>query len=356
MSDETLIHSSGALPDTRPAEAKAKDFPGNHLIAAAVATFQNAKPTVLGATEYDQWYVGDCVLHGFYTQLEYEGIVPASPEGMSQLRAYRKRANYPEAGTGAVDGYTKIKQGQSKNADAPTTPGMTEDMASAMPLIVGDKLIPEFNYYEFAGLNHYTDKREANDAAVMAVAGGKAVSIFIYATNDEWSREYVEATDPNVSILNAYIRHCVCIMPKGDFTENGKQWLAVHDSAKFGGRHLRYISMDFFIKRAFYAGQVFKKGDVPAPIAFHYTFTKPLKFQSTKNDPAEVHALQQALQYLKRADGSHYMVPGTFGPYGPATRTAVGLFQTDQKITDPDGQGTNFGPKSREAMNAALSK
>ncbi len=92
------------------------------------------------------------------------------------------------------------------------------------------------------------------------------------------------------------------------------------------------------------------------PEEFSYTFSKKLRYDDPKNDAAEVHKLQEALQFLKRADGQPYLKVGVFGPFGPQTKTAFGLFQTDHKITDPDGQGTNFGPQSRAVMNQELLK
>lgn len=346
MPQETnRIISDSALIDTRPIEARQRDYRADDFMAAGVeAAFDNPKPTSVPATLYNQWYAGSCVLHGFYTQLEYEGVVP--PTGMSQLRAYRKRVNYPQPGTGADDGYKKIKEGQSPNAEFPTPTGCTEAMATAMQLVVGDKIIGGFKYYGFTDYS----------LVPAAVSAGKAVAIFIYATEDEWSQEYVTVRTPNLSIVDAYVRHCVCIIPKGDFTENGQKWLAVQDSAKFGGRHLRYVSLDFFLKRCYYASQVFKDDSVPPIPPFKYTFTKQLKYQSARNDANEVRNLQKALQFLKRSDGQTYMAVGVFGPFGPKTKTALGLFQTDHGITDADGQGTNFGPMSRAALNAELNK
>lgn len=337
------ITSDGALPDVRPQEQKDRDYPADHFTAGAVPTFGNPKPTQLGATMYSQEYVQDCVPHGFYTQLEYEGIVPAG--GCSQLCAYRKRGNYPSPGSDAVDLYTKIKNGQSANSVAATTPGMTEAMANAMAVIAGSQLIKPFNYFSFSNFG----------LVPAAVSSGKAVAIFIYATTDEWSQEYVTIRTPDLQIQNAVVRHCICIMPKGDFTENGQQWLAVQDSAAFGGRHLRYVSLDFFTKRVYYASQVFVKDEVPPPASFQYTFTKQLTYNRPDlNDAKEVQALQTALQTLKNSAGQPYMKPGTFGPFGPQTKAALGAFQTDHGIHDVDGQGTDFGPSSRAAINAAL--
>lgn len=85
---------------------------------------------------------------------------------------------------------------------------------------------------------------------------------------------------------------------------------------------------------------------------FKYTFLVNLKFGAPAS--AEVKAMQTALQTLKRTNGQPYMTPGVFGPFGPQTKVALGLFQTDKGIPDPDGQGTNFGPATRAAMNKAL--
>ncbi len=90
----------------------------------------------------------------------------------------------------------------------------------------------------------------------------------------------------------------------------------------------------------------------PAPV-FTYTFTKQLTFGTASNDPTELHALQQALQTLKRANGTTYMRVGVFGPFGPQTRAALDLFQRDHLIADPN-PGVDFGPQTRAAMNKAL--
>ncbi len=341
---ETNIIPNGALIDDRPAELKQKDYKAEDLlIAAAALPFGNAKPTALGATLYSQWYTSSCVPHGFLTQLEYEGIVPKT--GLSQLRAYRKRLNYPNPGSGAVDIYSQIRDGHNENSNAPVTPNMNEVAANAMAYLRGAKLIPEFNYYGFDDFS----------LVPQSVAAGKAIAIFIFATEEEWSQEYVTIRKPDLNIMDAYVRHCVCVIPKGDFTENGEKWLAVQDSAAFGNRHLRYVRLDFFLKRCYYASQVYIKGAAPVPPTFQYTFKKQLRYQSPTNDANEVKQMQRALQVLKRPKTSTpYMIAGLFGPFGPQTKKALGDFQTDNGIKDPDGQGTNFGPQTRKKMNESL--
>lgn len=85
-----------------------------------------------------------------------------------------------------------------------------------------------------------------------------------------------------------------------------------------------------------------------------YTYTKNLRAGAP--DTFDVRMLQAGLQYAKDANNTPYMKPGVFGPFGPATKLALGRFQTAKGIKDPDGQGTNFGPASRAALTLAVSK
>lgn len=84
--------------------------------------------------------------------------------------------------------------------------------------------------------------------------------------------------------------------------------------------------------------------------SFHHTFSDPLA--AGMPDSPGVRNLQRALQTVRRPDGSTYMTPGTFGPYGPQTTAAVKLFQEDNGIFG--NGGINFGPQTMKAMNAKL--
>lgn len=108
----------------------------------------------------------------------------------------------------------------------------------------------------------------------------------------------------------------------------------------------KLLAEDYCIPWAFQYSITEKVHHATVPIK--YTFSKQLKYGMPESD--EVNRLQKALQDLG------YMKVGVFGPFGPQTRAALGKFQTDHGITDPDGQGTNFGPQTRNALNAALSK
>jgi len=316
MQDEPKIVSNSALPDDRPQVLKDKDYSADEVaMAVAVTPFRNERIRELTATIFDQWYVGSCVPHGFYTQLEYEGIV-SKGFNQSQLRAYRKRSNYPGGGSIGADMYNQIRAGQSN--DFPTPRGFTDAQANAMPYIAGTKLLPDWKYYQ------YIDKKTGlltPEKIPADVAAGKAVAIFIYASDSEWSKEYVEATD-NVSLGNAEVRHCVCIIPKGDFEKNGKNWLSVHDSARFGGRHLRYISEDFLMKRCYFAAKVLKAGEAE-PIE-PVTEEKPLVPCEMGDRGQNVKALQAFLVKEGKLE-SQYLT----GYYGAITAKAVLWWQLE---------------------------
>lgn len=90
---------------------------------------------------------------------------------------------------------------------------------------------------------------------------------------------------------------------------------------------------------------------------FSHVFGVQLTYNGANNNQDELHALQMALQTLKRPNiGSPYMKPGIFGPFGPQTRAALALFQLDYGIKDPGGAGVDFGPQTRAAMNKALAE
>lgn len=260
MTEEKVV-SVDALPDNRPVVEQNKDYSTEEVASAtAVVPFENKKLTKVTATEYNQWYVGSCVPHGFWTLLEYMGILP---EGMtpSQLRSYRKRGNYPSAGSNGVDMFLKIQAGQS--FDFPTPARFREADATKMPYIEGTKAIKEFTFFQ------YIDKKTGKwlpQNVPADIARGQAVAIFFYATDEEWSQEYVTIRDKNCPFPGAEVQHCVCVVPYGDFTENGKRWLTVQDSAKFGKRGIRYVEYDeFFMTRTYFLATVYPKGATPIP-------------------------------------------------------------------------------------------
>lgn len=294
----------GALIDQRPPAQKEKDYKADEIAAGHSEPFKHERPKTLTASLYSQEKTSSCVPHAILTQLEYEGIVAPAPKGISQLLVYRKRFNYAQAGGLAVDIYDKIIAGQKYNIVAPISKGYTEEQANKLPYLLGEHLIGTFDYFN---ITNY--KSIAGD-----VAKGKAVVIFIYASKKEWEKEYVEPTD-NVEITSAYVRHAVCLIPNGDFTEKGKEWLSVHDSAAFGKRHLRYISKDFLLSRTYYASKVYKEDEVVVSPINYGEPVNQCKFGERSNNVKMLQSYLVAQGFL----ASQY----TTGLYGQLTCKAV---------------------------------
>lgn len=246
----------GAILDNRPLEERLKDFSRDEiLLPGAGVPYTNERPLRLKATVYNQRATDSCVAHALLTQLEYEGLLK---ESASQLQLYRKRANYAGSGANGVDLYGKVKQGLTRYSDSPTPTTATEAYANALRLLVGSDLTHPFKYFSYS--DAYSPNKALYEYIPQDVHSGKAVVVFIHATNAEWRKEWVEPTD-RVDLWTAPVRHAVVLVPKGDFTDSrGKRWLTVHDSAHFGGYSKRFISEEFLEKRAYWGAIVVAEG------------------------------------------------------------------------------------------------
>lgn len=151
-------------------------------------------------------------------------------------------------------------------------------------------------------------------------------------TGSTWNNTTVSNPTPVFTGVN----HAIAILAQ----EDGVSHTALDHYNPF----LKTLEWNYYIPYAL-KGVVSLKNPVPTQ-GFHYVFNVNLRYGAP--DSPEVHKLQEALQALG------LMKKGVFGPYGPQTRAAVGLFQTSKGIHDPDGQGTNFGPKTRQAVNSEL--
>ena len=256
MSNDELIPLDSALFDTRSPKEQKKDYLIDELAGVPnLVPFRHKKLSTLSATVYSQEFTSSCVPHAILTQLEYEKVMKPKPHGYSQLMLYRKRINYSGPGSIVADIYKGLLDGAMPHSSSPVKTGHTEKEANQLPFLIGEPLNKTFTYYRINDYNKVPDE----------VSHGKAVVLLIYATKNEWRKEYVTPTDSIPNPWAAEVRHAVCLVPDGDFKENGIEWLTVHDSAKFGGRHLRYISKDFLLKRSFYASIVYRDDKLPAP-------------------------------------------------------------------------------------------
>ena len=339
--DENLIVSNAAIP----AEAPKTQYKDDEL---ASATVEEVKPFLhdrvreLKASVFNQWYTSSCVFHAFLTALEYLGII-TKEQVKSQLLAYRKRMNFPNEGSIAYDAWEVIRNGVSPYKDGPTLEKMSEAAANAMKIVAGLPILKDlFNHFEI------TDYRRIAGY----VAAGKPVPVFIYATRDEWAREYVEIQNEDLSISDASVRHAVCLIPKGDFEKNGIEYFSVQDSAKFGNRHLRYVPQEFIMKRCYYAARLEKKD---API-----IVEPPVVDRIPDVPCKLNDKGEAVLALQRFlfDQGKLKAEYITGFYGPLTAKAVLWYQLSkwEKFTSTipellDLKGESWGPQSIATLN-----
>lgn len=338
--DEDRIVSNAALP----AEAPKTQFKDDEIAGAAetsVEPFKHERITEIIAFVYNQWYTSSCVFHAFLTALFYLGVITAK-EAKSFLLAYRKRVNYPNEGSIAYDAWDVIRAGVSPYADGPTLEKMTEAAANAMQIVTGAPVLKNaFKHFQITDYTRIADY----------VAEGKPVPVFIYATREEWAQEYVDIQTPDLKLSDAYVRHAVCIIPKSDFTENGVQRFAIHDSAKFGNRHLRYVSNEFIIKRSFYAVRI-ERNDVPVIVEPPVVDRIPDVPVQLNDKSEDVRALQRFLYDQGKLDAQYIT-----GFYGVLTAKAVLWYQLEkwQKFTGGVPQilqwkGEYWGPQSIETI------
>lgn len=114
---------------------------------------------------------------------------------------------------------------------------------------------------------------------------------------------------------------------------------------------VKRFALDYPIPWAVRVSITYKDPNAEPP-AFTYEYKTNLRLGDP--DSPEVRAMQRGLQTVRDRFGRAYLTAGTFGPFGPVTRAALGRFQRDNGISDPDGPGTNFGPRSRRALTNAL--
>lgn len=294
----------GVVNDTREQLAKGLDYSLDEIVTIADgAPFSHQRPTSLPFV-FNQFGTSSCVAHSVHNQFKYNGIPTID---LSRLQTYRKRTNYPGEGMWLQDAYDRVKKGTRTYEHTPTPINCTEATANAMSYDEG-----------YAGEKFTYHVSSIPSKALRFVNAGIAVEIFIYGTVNEWSKEYVTATD-TVSLETANIRHGVVLMPKGDFNENGVNWYAVHDSANFGFRFLRYVSEHFLLTRCFSLGVA-----LPIVASPEVPVVKPTVAVKFGNRSAEVKVLQEYL-IAKKYLGLGYNT----GYYYHLTAKAVLKWQLD---------------------------
>lgn len=285
-------HFTGVVEDPRTDEELQKDYlhEETQLASAAVPFYGNAKLMDAPYPVENQNQTSTCVPHG--VTLATGGAfkkITGTFRRLSKAYIYRQRSNIPQEGMYLQQAFDILKKQGSCLFDTLPTPYSEAEVNN---VVITPAMRAEAAQNE--GLEYYTIAVPNDIDTLCAVAEqGIDVPIIIYASYREWSQLYPDTLD-NPAFSNAPVRHCITILRNSGFTENGKRYLVVQDSAWFGGRYLRYLSEDF-IKARVYGACYWKSvslgstGDKP----FH-NFTTPMGVGA--HGP-EVVALQNVLIY-----------------------------------------------------------
>lgn len=283
-------YRTGLLKDLRTPLEIAQDYMHEERSTITTADpLSNAKLDISPYPYVNQYGTSSCVPHavGLGLAIErknqtgnYSAIAPMFP--------YRLRSNFSGEGSIPANIYAIYKNTGAPLADTLPTP-QTEQQANLViltPQMYNEAAIFKGNLYFKLGT--------PNDIAAIAQVAqeGHAVALCLFATYDEYAKQFPTVDNPSLKQGNAEVQHEVCVLPYSGFMWNGKRYVAIQDSAFFGGWKLRYLSEDFIKTRVTEARywtsvQVLSTGEPPK-----YVFTQPL---SVGSKGADVKALQQLL-------------------------------------------------------------
>lgn len=276
---------TGVIRDSRDVYEKQKDYLHEERATSSVAdVFRNKKIVDSPYFYENQNYTQSCVAHA----LTLAALIELSSPRLSKMFTYRRRANYPTEGMWPQGAAQDIHTSGSCLYDTLPT---TDTEIEANDLMIHKEYNAEAE--KFSGLNYFSFKDPTDFEGIANIAQhGKGVAILIYGTEDEWAHLYPKVIGPT-PFLTAPIRHCVCVLPNSSFTENGKRYVTVQDSAWFGGFKLRHVSEDF-IKARCYGAVYFTKPDTSKIGKPLHWFGLSMSFGDVNTDVAW---LQRVLNY-----------------------------------------------------------
>ena len=312
---------SGARIDTRPTEAKLKDYKFEELVAAAnpVNWIEKPQSTWRHFPIFNQDGSGSCVAQ---TIAKLLGILYWIKNGtyvhFSATHIYQQRVNKPATGMGAVDAFSIAQKGVTLEELV-----YSQEMSDVQ---MDDVFIPQYKKDVGAifKISNYIEVpvKDIDTIASIIQTTKKGVMVWFYFKTDEWTA-HPTVLYPNLD-LNALgtSRHSVAAV---DFTlQNGKKCLIIDDSwgTSHGLAGERVIDEDFFKARNWFAAY---------PIAFkfdlgdqnlmpHHIFTVPLEFGQTDDD---IKMLQDILRY----EGLFPTNTASTGYYGAVTAKALLAWQ-----------------------------
>lgn len=339
-----------ALIDTRPREEKDKDYDHRELAFSAIPAdyTTRAKATKI-AKQYlleNQGATSSCAAHAgarclaiLACKLQYQRLSPAF--------IYRQRFNLPDLGMYVYDlGNIGRKFGACPYDMLPTP--KTEKEINAV--VITDEMRKAAE--AFRGSDSITiNTKNIEDYANVANNLELPVTVFVWGSVKEWSKEVPEVLEQTLTLENAAIRHLVAIVPKTAHVYKKKKYVTILDSSPFGKIYIRHVSEDYFTKRTVCGLYWLKKPEVQKGKLPKYTFTKDLWVGCIGED---VRMLQEALRSL-----GFFTYPESTGYFGGITRKAVEDFQSAYAnkilkavgLSKPTGY---FGASTRKQLNAIL--
>jgi hypothetical protein len=311
-------HFTGVLEDKRLSDEKKKDWLHEERTLATVTDPFSYSKIIASPYFYEnQRSTSSCVPHGVGLALAIERNADQGQyQRISQMFPYRLRSNYPSEGCYLQNIFDIYR---SKGSPLFSTLPTPEYEREANALTLSQQMYTEAEI--FKGLSYFTVATSFNNIGTLAsiASQGHAVSILFYSSYDEWSRQYPALLEAGAAKGTSEVVHCVTVLPHSGFMENGTRYVAVQDSAWFGGWKLRYVSEDFIKSRVYaaaYWDTVSTLGIGPKP---KFTFTVPLRFGDRGNEVVQ-------MQNLLISEG---LLPSDMntGYFGGRTFAAVKAFQ-----------------------------
>jgi putative peptidoglycan binding protein len=350
----------GVVKDTRTQEEKEFDIMDTELasgqaqVPSYFASQEEASKYVNYFPKLNQLYTSSCMIHGHgLDSIIFDSIKNNRPAIVpAPIYNYRQRLNYPSPGMIQYDVQNLTVKPGLIPFDVLPTP-QTEDEANAVVIT------PDMNNSVVIADGSWVNLTNPTDIDAIAIVTntfGLAATIILWASESEWSGPVVDVLDPTVTPENAVVQHNVCVLPQSAYKDStGKRWVAIQDSAWFGGINTRWVSENFISQRIVASDYLIDitSNNRPTEKPTH-TFTKTLTFGMT--DDVEVTALQKMLQYLGFLATEVNGTPVPYGYYGGMTKSAVLAFQNahPEEILTPNGLTTGngyFGPSTMAYMN-----
>lgn len=336
MPNEQDIFQSGAVVDTRPEEAKLKDFKFEELVAAVnpVTWIEKSQSEWRKFPIFNQDGSGSCVAQ---TLAKLLGILYWLKNGVyvhfSATHIYQQRINKPAGGMNGVDAFNIATKGVTLEELVPSQ-NMNDSQMDGI-------VIPQYKKDVGAifKIPNYVSLpiKDIDTIASVIETTKKAVMVWFYFKRDEWTDRPI-ILYPNLDLNGSdTVRHSISAV---DYTlVGGKKSLIIDDSwgTSFGIAGQRTIDEDFFKARNWFAAYpiafVFddqslpqpQPSPIPTPGKPKHTFVEVLLFGQTSE---HVKVLQDILKY----EGLYPTNVTSTGFYGAISARAILQWQKKHAV------------------------